>query len=166
VKLSELAYQVEWPHGLVIDDADIEIQAMNAARHYLGWGVIRALLPVAPAPSVPDGRPVYSGLDGDAIIGWYGGIYGGTPASCPAPVDPGPPLPLTFDTDLTDGEWALIRPLYMLYIEKVNAVALEASRTLGVEVYGRAVSEIQQDIEREEKEHMPRMAFSCDVVTI
>src|SRR5438094_50133 len=108
---------------------------MNAARHYLGWGVIRALLPAAPTPPAPDGSPAYSGTDGDAIIGWYGGIYGGTPRACPPPADPGPPLPLTFEVDLTDGEWALIRPLYMLYIEKANAVALEASRTLGVEVY-------------------------------
>jgi hypothetical protein len=54
----------------------------------------------------------------------------------------------------------------MLYIERANAVALEASRTLGVEMYGRTVSEIQQDIDREEKENIPRLGFSCDVETI
>jgi hypothetical protein len=116
---------------------------------------------------VPDGSPVYTGTDGDAIIGWYGGIYGGPAPTCPAPEPaPGPASPLTFETDLTDGEWALIRPLYMLYIERANAVALEASRTLGVEMYGRTVSEIQQDIDREEKENIPRLGFSCDVETI
>jgi hypothetical protein len=51
-------------------------------------------------------------------------------------------------------------------VERANAVALEASRTLGVEVFGRTVDQVQADIVREEQEIMPRFAFTFGPETI
>ena len=51
-----------------------------------------------------------------------------------------------FDIWLSHSEWAIIKPLFYLYIERENALHLEASRVLGVDVYGRSVSEVKGDI--------------------
>ena len=59
------------------------------------------------------------------------------------------------DTDLTMGEWAIIKPLFVLYVERENATRLEASRGLGVDAFGRTTSEVAQDIERMETETIP-----------
>lgn len=65
------------------------------------------------------------------------------------------------DTDLSPGEWAAIKPLFMLYIERENARALEASRGQGVDVYGRTISEVSPEIAQYENTDLPRLAFSC-----
>ncbi len=69
------------------------------------------------------------------------------------------------DFDLTPSEYAIIRPLFELYVEHENAMQLEASRGLGVDVFGRPVSEIQQDINQRELE-LPKAAFMEPVETI
>lgn len=61
-------------------------------------------------------------------------------------------------TELTVGEWALIRRLFTLYLERENAMRLEASRAMGLEFYGRQASEISQDITTEERE-LPARTF-------
>jgi len=61
--------------------------------------------------------------------------------------------------DVTASEWGLIKPLVLLYVERENARALEASRGQGVDVYGRSVSEIEQAITQYEVTDLPRMAF-------
>jgi hypothetical protein len=61
--------------------------------------------------------------------------------------------------DVTAGEWGLIKPLVLLYVERENARALEASRGQGVDVYGRSVSEIEQAITQYEVMDLPRLAF-------
>lgn len=72
-----------------------------------------------------------------------------------------------YDTaEITDSEWACIKPLYMLYIERENARALEASRGQGVDVYGRTVSEIEQAITQYETVDLPRLAFSSQPESI
>lgn len=63
------------------------------------------------------------------------------------------------DFELTPSEWAIIQPLFMLYVERQNAMDLEASRAMGLEVYGRSVAEVQTDI-KELQERMPHDAFS------
>lgn len=70
------------------------------------------------------------------------------------------------DTTVTNGEWATIKPLFSLYVELQNSMRLEASRSLGVEVYGRATSEITADITRMEGEEIPRKCFREDVMTV
>jgi hypothetical protein len=69
------------------------------------------------------------------------------------------------DCDLSDSEWAVIRPLFLLYVERENAVYLEASRGLGLDVYGRTVSEVSGDINLFEQE-LPKLAFSYPVISI
>lgn len=169
MKLTELAFSVQWPFGLVIDDADIDLYAVAAARHYLGWGRIASLEPLEDDPDATP-APVSDFPDG-AVIGYYGGVYGGPAPGASAPPPPKVPsikptaIP-TPQTEITNSEWALIRPLYLLYVERANAVALEASRTLGVEVFGRTVDQVQADIVREEQEIMPRFAFTFGPETI
>jgi hypothetical protein len=64
------------------------------------------------------------------------------------------------ETDtLTHSEWAQIKPLFMLYAELAAAQMQEASRGLGLEVYGRSASEIMSDVNREQEELMPLKAF-------
>lgn len=53
---------------------------------------------------------------------------------------------LTRETQLTNGEWGMVRPLFILYVERENALHLEASESLGVTVYGRRSAEVTQDI--------------------
>lgn len=69
------------------------------------------------------------------------------------------------NADISAGEWAIIKPLHLLYVERENARALEASRGNGVDVYGRSVSEIEQAITLYEAD-MPRAAFSQLPVSI
>lgn len=68
-------------------------------------------------------------------------------------------------TMVTNSEWSVIRPLFLLYVERETAIQLEASRGLGVDVFGRQVSEVSADIERTEME-LPRLAFSVSIVTV
>ncbi len=62
-------------------------------------------------------------------------------------------------------EWALIRPLFLLYVERENALFLEASRALGMDVYGRSVSEVSADIARYEEE-LPPKCFSQAIIMV
>lgn len=139
--------------GLVLEVSEVTDCAVRAARHYAAYGNIRSLslsdqLPESPAP-------------GATVI--------------PAATDPEPSvvesLPiknlghLTSDTEVTVGEWSSIQPLFTLYVERENAMRLEASRAMGVEVYGRSVGEIAQDISREE-EAMPQKAFSHAAIEV
>jgi hypothetical protein len=69
------------------------------------------------------------------------------------------------DIELTDSEWALIRPLFLLYLERETAYLLEASRGAGVDVYGRSVAEISGDIANVESE-MAHRAFFYPIVSV
>lgn len=82
--------------------------------------------------------------------------------------------PITADNDadgvgqdfhLTPSEAAVIRPLFDLYVERENAMVLEASRVMGADVFGRTVAEIQQDINLHE-DAMPKQAFFEPAETI
>ena len=77
----------------------------------------------------------------------------------PAPTD------VADSTEISLSEWALIRPLFMLYLERENAIQLEASRGMGIDPFGRSSSEVQNDILQAE-DAMPLKAFSQLVVTI
>lgn len=69
------------------------------------------------------------------------------------------------DADLSDSELAVIQPLWMLYMEKENAMALEASKSQGAELFGRSVSEVVPSI-LEYELALPRLAFSFAVRSI
>jgi hypothetical protein len=67
--------------------------------------------------------------------------------------------------EITESEWALIRPLFLLYIERETALQLEASRGMGVDPFGRSASEIAGDIAQAETE-MPHRAFFQPILTV
>ena len=69
------------------------------------------------------------------------------------------------ETELTAGEWSVIRPLFMLYAERETAYQLEASRAMGVDVFGRSVSEISNEILQVENE-IPLKAFVHNIIEI
>lgn len=68
-------------------------------------------------------------------------------------------------TELTSSEWGLIKPLFHFYAEKQNSIRLEASRASGLDVYGRAVSEVQADINVMHEE-LPHKIFSQDIISV
>jgi hypothetical protein len=176
--LVELALSVAYPFGMVLDDADQEAQALNAARFYLGHGRIAALdAPITysnptDALFTPYRLPYMGPSDGTGVISSGIDFGPGTrmgdsdaPADASTPPPP-PPGELSAQTPITPSEWSVIKPLYMLYVERENARVLETSRQQGVEVFGRDVASIQADIERQETDVMPRLAFFQPVETI
>ncbi|MBY0475393.1 MAG: hypothetical protein K2Q13_10100 [Nitrosomonas sp.] len=77
-----------------------------------------------------------------------------------------PPFPaVTEVTELSNSEWTVIKPLFVLYIERESAIHQEASRGLGLDVFGRSTSEIAQDIANLEL-NMPMNAFYQPIVTV
>lgn len=83
------------------------------------------------------------------------------PAVVPAP----PLVAISGATVISESEWALIRSLFILYVERETALQLEASRGLGLDVFGRASSEIAADIENLEME-LPHRAFVARIVSV
>ncbi|NWA11946.1 hypothetical protein [Pseudomonas gingeri] len=69
------------------------------------------------------------------------------------------------DVDLTHSELELIRPLWDLYMEKENSMALEASRSQGADVWGRSVAEVEVSIQMY-VDRLPMLSFTADFVTI
>lgn len=77
-----------------------------------------------------------------------------------------PPLPaIDANTVISYSEWALIKPLFMLYTELETSTQLEASRGLGVDVFGRSSSEVQQEINQYQME-LPQKAFLQTIITV
>ena len=68
-------------------------------------------------------------------------------------------------TVLNESEWAIIKPLFMLYLERENALYLESSRGMGVEQFGRNSSEVIGDITAYELE-MPHKAFCREIESV
>ena len=85
--------------------------------------------------------------------------------SLPITIPPTPYPTITDATDLSDSEWAIIKPLFLLYLERENALYMESSRTLGIEAFGRASSEVAGDITAYELE-MHHKAFCIGIITI
>lgn len=75
------------------------------------------------------------------------------------------PEPLSMGLEISDSEWALIRPLFLLYVERETAFQLEATRGLGADGFGRASSEIAGDITQLEADFARRVFFQ-PVVTV
>lgn len=133
--------------GLTLDESALAQCAVDAARFYAGYGDIRSLskanldLQSAPGadedlPPPPDTPPIVT----DAL-----------PIRDSELIDP--------STEVTTGEWAIIGPLFRLYVERENAMLLEATRGLGADPYGRSVSEVSAEITMMENEILPQKAF-------
>lgn len=65
---------------------------------------------------------------------------------------------ITGQSPFTLRDWGLITPLFMAYIAREEAKLLEASRIMGVDVFGRSVSEIESEI-RTLEDDMSRRIF-------
>jgi hypothetical protein len=122
-------------------------------------------------------RPVGNLLDAPVVLAqaiaavkFYSGYtdletHAAIPIADPAP-DVRAPFPeITGATDISVSEWAMIRPLFLLYVERENALQLEASRGMGIDVFGRSSSEIAGDITQMEIEY-PHRAFFLEITTI
>lgn len=59
---------------------------------------------------------------------------------------------ITEETPLTASEWSIIRPLFLLYVERETALQLEATRVMGADPFGRSSSEIAAEIQQVEGE--------------
>jgi len=89
------------------------------------------------------------------------------PIADPAPVTPAPYPEITGETELSVSEWTLIRPLFLLYVERENAIQLEASRGMGIDPFGRPSSEIAADIAlMESSAELPHRASFREVITV
>lgn len=72
---------------------------------------------------------------------------------------------ITDSTKLNSSEWAIILPLFRLYVEREEAKQLEASRGMGADPFGRNSSEIQSDITALEND-MGLKAFYAPITII
>lgn len=127
--LSTLAtefYNLSRPIGLVIDLEQVQQLCADAARFYAAYGSLKSKLD---AEGYESGRVPQTFAD----IGAPGVVGSGSTT-------------VGSNTEVTVGEWAVIRPLFILYVERENAIALEATRSSGADPYGRSVSEVTSDI--------------------
>lgn len=67
--------------------------------------------------------------------------------------------------DVTVSEWAEIRPLFVLYVERESALQMEATRSMGADPFGRTSSEAASDITQLEQD-MPRRVFYQPIITV
>lgn len=136
------------PGWLVLDEPEVRDCAITAARFYAAYGDIKSVSTNA-----------MLGAPAQAVVMPEVAITASLPILSLAQI--------TDQTVLSVGEWAMIRPLFVLYTERENAMRLEASRAAGLEVYGRAVSEIASDIAfMESPEGLPSRAFSHAVIEV
>jgi len=112
-------------------------------------------------------RPAGNLLDGQAVLAqlvaaarFYAGFGAISSRGAAAPLPD-----IDAQTGISDSEWALIRPLFLLYVERETALQLEASRVMGADPFGRSSSEIAAEITQAESE-MPRKAFSMPILTV
>lgn len=143
-------HQIARGQGVVLDLQQVQQLALEALRYYAAYGKLqsygagRGLLDREPSTfsqTGPTSQICHTGKNqsGKTVIG--------------------------SEASVTLGEWGIIKPLFVLYVERENAVHLEASRSFGVDVYGRSVSEVTQDITNMEAEVMSR-AFMRPIVTV
>lgn len=142
--------------GLVLDDAEVLSCMIMAAQQYAAYGSIRSI-------------DLFSTLITNDLLE--------APAQAATLVPPMPdidvlaPYPIKDmsrvdgETVVTTGEWAVIRPLAWLYVERENALRLEASRQTGIEAYGRSSSEVAAEIATYEAD-LPGRSFSYAPITI
>ena len=74
-------------------------------------------------------------------------------------------IDITETTELSISEWAVIKPLFLLYVERETALQTEATGMQGVAGYGRNSSEVNGEIAIYERE-LPQKASSSAAFTI
>lgn len=146
-------YLANLPVGIVLEDSQVMRNLRRAVRFYCGYATLKS------APS-------------EAELFVLSFVEAGLPAplfpvgDVHTPIDESESeLPPGQDFDLSASELAILGPLWRLYNELENAQTLEASRSQGLDVYGRATSEVEADI-RDKESLMPSMCFMEPVVSI
>lgn len=152
--IESLAQQyAELRPGIVLEETQVLGHCLAATRFYAGYGDIRSLSGSGVLQSAPgDGKTRPAALDPEPDV------LPALPVTDIEMIDEG--------TDLTVGEWAIIKPLFVLYIDKENAMLLEATRGMGADPYGRSVSEIAQEISVMETDTLPAKAFQHAIITV
>lgn len=148
------AYLAERPLGNILTEEQVARHLKEAIRLYCGYATLRN------APSefeVAQAEAIGLGLPPPDFPEFGQGIH--------TPVDSLNTFEGAQDFDLTPSEYAVIRPLFKLYVELENAMGMEASRSSGIEQYGRATSEIQAEITQQE-DMLAKRAFFQAVVTV
>lgn len=152
--LSEIVaqYLEHLPVGIVLEDSQITRNLRKAVRHYCGYATLK---------SAPSAAELYTLSFVQA--GLCAPLFPVGDVHSPITADDG--ISAGQDFALTASELAIIQPLWVLYNEWENATSLEASRSQGLEVYGRTTGEIAMDI-REREQGMPQLCFMEPVVSI
>lgn len=145
-------YLKHLPVGIVLEDSQITRNLRKSVRLYCGYATLK---------SAPSAAELYTlsfvGQGLCAPLFPVGNVH--------SPVDADDAIPEGQDFALTPSELAIIQPLWVLYNEWENAQSLEASRSQGLEVYGRTTGEIAMDI-REKETAMSDVCFMEPVVSI
>lgn len=152
--LSEIIaeYSKHLPVGIVLEDSQIIRNLRKAVRLYCGYATLKY------APSEAELYVLsITDLGLCAPLLPIGDVH--------SPVNADDAIPAGQDFKLTASELAIIQPLWTLYNEWENAQSLEASRSQGLEVYGRTTGEIAMDI-REREQGMADVCFMEPVVSI
>lgn len=173
MKLSALAdafINEQRPISQLLEDERVRAMAISATQFYVGYGHLNSASVDTSPPK--DSPPAADGLAGSfsemvSVIDTLHRPLANRLVPQPSPL-PFPPIGLetiTVDTEVTASDWALIRPLFLFYCEREQALLLESSRVMGVDVFGRSSSEVQQDITAYEAE-LPQKSFIQPVITI
>ena len=72
---------------------------------------------------------------------------------------------ITATAKITISEWAVIKPLFLLYVERETALQTEATGMQGVNGYGRNSSEVNSEISNLERE-FPQKASCFGAITV
>jgi hypothetical protein len=149
--LSELVtefYSLSRPVGTVIALEQAQQLAVDAARFFGAYGSFEiAQAPPDPCRQTPTTPATFAQVSDIGKVDYPETITVGA------------------DVYVTLGEWAIIRPLFVLYVERENAIHLESTRGLGADVFGRSSDVITDNIKDCEQEVMER-AFNQKILSV
>lgn len=188
MRCSELVaqYLAELPLGNVLTEGQVTRHLKNAIRFYCGYATLvsapsayeqlqaqqraaeaahQALPPPVIVPVTDFLSYALKGVEDRCEPGPQVAKWPAPDTDVHSPIDASNGFSGSQDFDLTPSEYALIWPLFRLYIELENATALESSRGMGAEIYGRTTDQIQIEIGQAE-ERMERLAYGFEVITI
>jgi hypothetical protein len=146
----------------LLDSERVIAQAVAAMHFYSGYGHLDV------TNFVPEEKPIEPPAPIDPLAQFIDYTEKPKRLIDEPTAEPLPPIPFTElaeTTVVSPSDWAIIRPLFLLYCEREQALMLEASRVMGVDVFGRASSEVQMDINTAESE-LPQKAFIQPVFSI
>lgn len=173
------SYVEQRPLGIILEDGQLTRSLKRAIRFYCGYATLTHA-PSAFEILVQESEATRMAAEQQLIqqLGIGGQLTPAERSTLPrvplyppagvevhSPVDASNGFAGDQDFDLTPSEYALIWPLFELYVELENAEALEASRASGMDGWGRSTDTIRAEIEQTE-ERMSKAAFQFGCITI